>query len=184
LRKIGLYAVSTALSVVGVSGCASQTNHANTTKVAVSQSSNKLTESEVDAKIRDNEKNHSVSDIHMISLKNVDEHGFAFASFKLDGQEKYVNIYDSSLGVFTASNTKGHPLQYVESYGDGGFSFVTGVVVDKPTVKKVIVTFSNGSVEQVPVINGHFWIAEKVGSQYHSNQVLGVTSNGSIVKND
>ncbi len=121
----------------------------------------------------------------IISSEQVDEHDFAFASFKLDGQERYVNIYDSSIGIFTAStvpNSKGHPLQYVESYGNGGFSFVTGVVVDEPTVKKVIVTFSNGSVNQIPVINRHFWIVKKVGSQYHSNEVLGVTSNGGILK--
>ncbi|WP_206920202.1 hypothetical protein [Alicyclobacillus suci] len=66
MRKIGLYVVITVLAAVGVSGCASQTSHANTTKISVTPSSKKLTESEVSLKIRNNEGNHSVSDIHII----------------------------------------------------------------------------------------------------------------------
>jgi len=174
----------------GISGCATDTTVKKTSQASTSQ----LTASKLISNIKQNEKNHSVTDISIIGLKNVDGQGLAFASFNLDGQLKYANIYDShqknengfGIGLFTATKAVGSPIQCVEQVGGDGVVLITGIVVDDPEIKNIIITFSNGSINQVPVINGRFWFGGKVGSSFHdsnSNKVLGVTSNGDIVMN-
>lgn len=137
------------------------------------------------------ERGHSVGDIRVIQASSTEGIKFAFVSFDLDGQLKYGSILDTrtqgtSLGTFTASQDKNNPLQFTETVGQNGFNLVTGVVVNDPQVKNVVITFKNGLVRTVPVVNSKFWYAGKVGAtdtQSFTQHVLGVTDTGRIVEN-
>lgn len=155
------------------------------------QASRGWTTADVEQYILQQEKEHSVSDLKVIYSSSSDGFKVAFASFALDGQLKYGSIFDSptqgtSFGTFTASQDKKNPLQHTETVGQNGFSLVTGVVVSEPHIKTVVVTFKNGAIRTLPVVNGAFWYFGKIGStdtQSFTQQVLGVTDTGQIVEN-
>jgi hypothetical protein len=118
--------------------------------------------------------------------------GAAFASFKLDGKLNYVDMYGSGqqgqqgIGTvpFYAENFKNNPIQYEELSGKNGFNSITGVVDSASGIKKVIITFSKGQVQEVPVVKDKFWFFGRAGStekNVYSREVIGVTANGSIV---
>lgn len=153
--------------------------------------SNGWSTTNVEQYIVQHEKEHSVTNIKVIYASSSEGFKVAFASFDLDGKLKYGSIFDSpiqgtSLGTFVASQDKKNPLQFTETVGQNGFNLVTGVVVDDPRVQNVVITFKNGAIRTVPVVNSKFWFAGKVGAtdtQSFTQHVLGVTDTGQIVEN-
>jgi hypothetical protein len=90
------------------------------------------------------------------------------------------------IGVFSAGKGKGMPLQSTEQVLKSGFNQITGVVVDNPNVKNVVITFSNGCVTYVPVVDGHFWFVGKVGTSEanaYSKHIIGISNRGDIISN-
>lgn len=148
-----------------------------------------LTISKVKATIQNVEKGKNVSDIQIIGLKNGDGVGASFASFKLDGKLNYVNMVSSiqqgtGTGVFTVSDLKHIPLQYTAQIAENGYTLITGITDPASGIKTMIITFSNGQVREVPVLNDTFWFFGKIGATVqdaYDKEVIGVTANGSIV---
>jgi hypothetical protein len=148
-----------------------------------------LSFSKVKTTILSDEKGKNVSDIHIIGVKNIDGVGASFASFKLDGKLKYVNMYSSKqqgtgTGVFTVSDLKNTPIQYITQVGESGYISITGIINDASGFKNIIITFSNGQIREVPVVKDEFWFFGKIGStekDSYSKEVIGVKANGSII---
>jgi hypothetical protein len=160
-----------------------------TTKKPSQETPKLLSISKVKATIQNVEKGKNVSDIHIIGLKNSDGVGASFASFKLDGKLNYVNMFSSKqqgtgTGVFTVSDLKQTPIQYTAQIAENGYSSITGITDRASDIKKVIITFSNGQIREVPDVNDEFWFFGKTGAtekDAYSKEVIGVTTNGSIV---
>lgn len=172
----------------------SEVKKATTTQKGSSKKSSQapqkmLSISKVKTYIQNAEKGKNVSFIHIIFVKNIGEVGAAFASFKIDGKLKYVTIFSSKqqgngTAVFTVSDFKKDPIQYVEQSGENGYTSITGVIDHKSGIKKISITFSNGQVKEVPVVGDEFWFFGKAGStekEVYSREVIGVTTNGSLV---
>lgn len=177
-----------------VSGCETSNNNSSN-KVGSSASKvlqEQLTTSKVIADIRNVEKGHIVSDIHIIGIKNVAGQGAGFASFNLDGHLKYASISDSkkqgmTTGILTANQAKTMPIQYTQSVSENGYNTITGFVDSNADIKNVVMTFSKGQIRQTPVIHGTFLFFGKVGASEkdaYSSSVIGVTSNGNIITNN
>jgi len=151
----------------------------------------KLTPSEVQQEIMKLNPGHTVRNLHIIALANFNHVGFAFISYDVDGKKTWGNLYSSSrrgtgLGTFSLKPAKGRPLQYTEWLGEGGYNFIAGSVADETQVTHVVITFIDGKAAIVPVENGYFWYAGKVGStdtDSWSKTVIGITNKGDIVRN-
>lgn len=177
-----------------ITGCATSNrtpaNVANTT-VKTSMATAQLTESKITKQLEQLAGNHVFSNIHIITLKNVGSRAYAFVSFDEDGKTKYANVFYSSsegtgTGIFSAPSVKGQPLQATQLVGKDGYNFITGVVVNNPSVKNVVITFANGSVKQVPVQNGYFLFFGQIGtsvSDAYVKHMIGVSNHGEIVVN-
>jgi hypothetical protein len=184
----------TALIVITntVTGCETAANNKPANKVSTSKAvAEQLTTSKVIADIRSAEKGHTVSDIHIIGVKNFDGQGAGFASFNLDGHLKYASVTDSktqgmTTGILTPNQTKRAPIQYTQTVSENGYSSITGFVDSNADIKTVVITFSRGQIREIPVIHGVFWFFGKVGTSEkdtYSKGVIGVTSDGNIVTN-
>lgn len=168
------------------------TQKVTTSKTQTSQETSKiLTPSQVIKDIKDNKPGQQLKNIHIIGIENKDGFASAYASYELNGKLKYASIYDwptqgKGVGVFEAPKSKKEPIQYVETIGVKGYCLITGVVNNDFGIKNVVITFSKGQVKQAPVVNDTFWFFGKIGNsekQARSKQVIGVSANGSIIKN-
>jgi hypothetical protein len=177
-----------------ITGCATSsstptkiTNTTNQTRL----SANQLTKSIIIMQIKKQEENHVVSKISFITLKNLGSQAYAFVSFNEDGKLKYENIFQASTqgtgwGEFSATKINGYPIQSDQQVAGNGYNFITGVVVDDPSIKNIVITFSNGDVKQVSVQNGQFWFFGKIGTSEldaYSKHMIGVSNQGDFVIN-
>lgn len=193
-RKFTTVLVGFLISVATITGCATS----NTTERNATTAQNKSTASPgqftnytVATYIRDSEMNHKVTDIQIISMKNTKGSGFAFASFKADGEEKYANIFRSKgqgvgISTFSAPQVKNSPLQADQQVAQNGYTSITGVVVNSPSIKSIVITFSNGNVTDVPVSDGHFSLFGQMATSEagaYLRHMIGVSNQGAIVVN-
>ena len=148
-----------------------------------------LTKSKITSQLEQQGKNHAISNIHIITLKNVGSRAYAFVSFDEDGKMKYANVFHSSspgtgMGIFSAPIIKGSPIQAVSQIGENGYSFVTGIVVDNPNIKNIVIIFADGDIRQLPVHDGQFYFFGQIGksgSDANQKHLIGITDSGEIV---
>jgi len=194
-RKLfGLVGGIVLLTTAITTGCAASNpipaNVTNTT-VKTPMATAQLTTSIIMKQLEQQAGNHVLTNIHIITLKNVGSRAYAFVSFDEDGKMKYANVFHSSsegtgMGMFLAPSARGQPIQATQQVGKDGYILITGIVVNTPSVKNVVITFANGSVKQVPVQNGQFLFFGKIGtseSDAYLKHMIGVSNHGEIVVN-
>ncbi len=193
-RKLYGIVAGIVLFTTAITGCAtSKTTSVNVTNTTVKTpvAAAQLTKSKITKQLEQQEGNHVLSNIQVITLKNVGSRAYAFVSFDEDGKMKYANVIHLSsegtgMGIFSAPNVKGHSIQADQQVGKDGYNLITGVVVNNPNVKNVVITFANGSVKQVPVQNGQFLFFGQIGtseSDAYLKNMIGVSNHGEIVVN-
>ncbi|WP_258110878.1 hypothetical protein [Alicyclobacillus sp. SP_1] len=178
-------------AITGCSTSATQSTHVTHTVVKTHRAIAPLTKTDVTKELEGQTSANVFHDIHMITLKNVGTRAYSLLSFQENGQLKYAVVFRSpsqgtGMGIVSVTHVKGQPLEAGQLVGKDGYNFVAGVVVQDPSVKRVVLTFTNGSVKQAPIRNGYFWFFGKVGtsqSDAYLQGMMGVTDHGQIVVN-
>lgn len=128
------------------------------------------------------------ADIRVIQLATVKSEGFAFASFNVEGSQKYASLLLSPSGYSMTTVSFGadsaRPIRQTITRGDG-FEYITGKVIGHSNIKSVVLIFSNGTTVSLPVDKGYFWYEHKahIETPVIVKHVIGVTDKGELIQN-